>query len=62
MVEVSTGIADDTHMEIRSGLNGGERVITGPYEAVSQELAPGTKIQSPTGEEGGGEQVVAASQ
>ncbi len=62
MVEVTTGIADDTHMEIRSGLSGGERVITGPYEAVSQQLAPGTKIQMPGDEGGDGEQVVAASQ
>lgn len=53
MVEVTTGIADDTHMEIRSGLNGGERVITGPYSAVSRELESGTKIQTGPGASGG---------
>lgn len=61
MVEVSTGIADNTHMEIRSGLEGGERVITGPYSAVSRQLSPGAKVQVGAGGPGG-EQVVAASQ
>lgn len=44
MVEVATGIADDTYIEIRSGLSGGEQVIAGPYRAVSQTLAPGMKV------------------
>ncbi len=61
MVEVNTGIADDTHMEVQAGLNGGENVITGPYKAVSQELEPGTKIQTDSGSGASG-QVVAASQ
>ena len=51
MVEVNTGIADDTYMEITAGLEGGETVITGPYSAVSRELEPGMKIR--TGDEGG---------
>jgi len=38
MVEVETGISDDTHIHIRSGLDGGERVIIGPYSAVSRTL------------------------
>jgi HlyD family secretion protein len=46
MVEVTTGIADDTHMEIKAGLSGDETIITGPYSAVSRELEPGTKIQT----------------
>lgn len=45
MVEVATGIADDKYMEITSGLSGGETVVTGPYSAVSRELAPGDKIR-----------------
>jgi len=61
MVEVNTGIADDTHMEVRAGLDGGENVITGPYKAVSQELEPGTKIQTDSGNGGSG-QVVATFQ
>lgn len=62
MVQVQTGIADDTHMEIKSGLDGGERVITGPYQAVSQELNPGTKIRIEEAGDAGSGQVVAASQ
>jgi len=46
MVEVTTGIADDTYMHIRSGLEGGESVITGPYSAVSRELEPGASIRT----------------
>jgi len=53
MVEVTTGIADDTYMQIRSGLEGGERVITGPYSAVSRELEPGASIRTEQGEDGG---------
>ncbi|SHK32571.1 efflux RND transporter periplasmic adaptor subunit [Rhodothermus profundi] len=49
MVEVQTGISDDTHIEIVSGLQGGETVIIGPYRAVSQTLRPGmpVRIQQP---------------
>ncbi|MEM1125870.1 MAG: efflux RND transporter periplasmic adaptor subunit [Bacteroidota bacterium] len=42
MLEVETGIADDTHIEIRSGLEGTEEVIIGPFRAVSRELEPGS--------------------
>ena len=45
MVEVETGIADDTHIAVRSGLSGGETVIVGPYSAVSRELQPGTPVE-----------------
>lgn len=45
MVEVETGIADDTHIEIRSGLVGGETIVTGPYRAVSRELEPEAPVQ-----------------
>ncbi|MDQ7041699.1 MAG: efflux RND transporter periplasmic adaptor subunit [Rhodothermus sp.] len=49
MVEVETGISDDTYIEIISGLQGGETVIIGPYRAVSQTLRPGmaVRIQQP---------------
>lgn len=57
MVEVATGISDDTHIEIRSGLSGGEAVVIGPYSAVSRELEPGAKINTgDEGEEAGGPQ------
>jgi len=60
MMEVTTGITGETHMEIRAGLEGGERVITGPYSAVSRELEPGTKVQTSSGKGPGGNQVVAS--
>ena len=60
MVEVSTGISDDTHIEIRSGLSGGEQVITGPYSAVSRELEPGMKIRVDSEEDGSGSQIASA--
>ena len=46
MAEVRTGIADDTHIEIRSGLTGGETVVVGPYSAVSRTLEPGMRIRT----------------
>lgn len=61
MVQVTTGIADNTHMQIRSGLDGGERVITGPYSAVSRDLEPGAQIALDTADASGGG-VVAATQ
>jgi HlyD family secretion protein len=46
MFEVETGIADDTHIQIVSGLDGGEEVVTGPFRVVSRELAPGTGVRT----------------
>lgn len=44
MVEVKTGISDDSYIEISSGLKGGEEVISGSYRAISKELENGSKI------------------
>ncbi len=44
MIEVKTGISDDTYIEILSGLKGDEMVITGPYKAISKDLAKDSKI------------------
>ncbi len=44
MIEVKTGISDDTYIEIQSGLNGGEEVVSGPYRAISKELDDGSKL------------------
>ena len=60
MVEVTTGIADDTYMHIRSGLEAGETVITGPYSAVSRELEPGATIR--TQQRGGRRAAVATAE
>ena len=38
IVEVETGISDDTHIEVATGLAVGDQVVTGPYSAVSRTL------------------------
>lgn len=42
---VETGIQDDTNIEIISGLEEGDEIITGPYSVVSKTLKSGDKIQ-----------------
>jgi len=44
MIEVKTGISDDTYIEINSGLIEGQEVVTGPYRAISKELKDGSKV------------------
>src|SRR5690606_7950274 len=41
---VTTGIQDDSNIEILSGLQAGDVIITGPYNVVSKTLNPGDKI------------------
>jgi len=36
--KVTTGIQDDKHIQILSGLRSGEEVVTAPYSAVSRDL------------------------
>ncbi|MDA0682793.1 MAG: efflux RND transporter periplasmic adaptor subunit [Bacteroidetes bacterium] len=45
LVEVETGISDDSHYVILSGISVGEKVVTGPYRAVSRLLKPGELIE-----------------
>lgn len=44
-VKVKTGISDDNYIEIKSGLNGGEEVVTGSYRAISNDLKDGSKVR-----------------
>ncbi len=44
MVKVTTGIADDTYMEIKSGIAEGDEVISGSYSAISRKLKDGAKV------------------
>src|SRR5262252_3895527 len=44
MVKVTTGIADDTYTEIRSGIQPGDQVISGSYSAISRKLKEGARI------------------
>ena len=45
MVEVTTGIQDDSYIQILSGLDEGSEIITAPYSAISRKLKNGEKIQ-----------------
>ncbi len=56
MVEVKTGISDDTYIEIEKGLKGGEEVVSGPYRAISKELEEGTKVSVQSKQKGSGKQ------
>lgn len=42
--KVETGIADNTYIEIKSGLKPGEEVVSGSYTAVSRRLKDGAKV------------------
>jgi HlyD family secretion protein len=45
MVPVTTGIADDTYMEIKTGVKPGDEVISGSYSAISRKLKDGAKVE-----------------
>jgi HlyD family secretion protein len=45
MKEVKTGLSDDNYIEVTSGLEGGEQVVSGSYRAISRELAEGSNIR-----------------
>lgn len=42
---VKTGIQDINNIEVLSGLNEGEEVVTGPYNAISKTLKDGNKVK-----------------
>jgi len=42
--KVETGIADNTSIEIKSGLKAGEEVVSGSYAAISRRLKDGSKV------------------
>src|SRR5205809_1150702 len=44
MVKVTTGIADDSYIEIKSGINAGDEVISGSYSAISRKLKNDAKV------------------
>ncbi len=48
MRTVKTGIQDNDYIQILSGINAGEVIVTGPYAAVSRKLEPGSKINVET--------------
>lgn len=52
-IEVKTGISDDTYIEIIEGLTGDEKIISGPYRAISKELQDSTTVTVSKGKEFG---------
>ena len=45
MQKVETGIADDTFIEIKSGVKTGDEVVSGSYTAISRRLKDGMKVE-----------------
>jgi len=45
MVNVTTGIADTTHMEITTGLKKDDEVVSGPFSIITRVLKDGDKIR-----------------
>ncbi|MDQ6799558.1 MAG: efflux RND transporter periplasmic adaptor subunit [Acidobacteriota bacterium] len=45
MQKVETGIADNTYIEIKSGIKAGEEVVSGSYTAIARKLKDGMKVQ-----------------
>jgi HlyD family secretion protein len=48
---ITTGIQDDTYIEVTSGLQKGETIVTGPYTVVTKELNQDDKVYVKTKEE-----------
>ena len=48
---ITTGIQDDSNIEITSGLSEGDLVITGPYNTVTKILNNGDKIEEKSEDE-----------
>ena len=44
-VQVTTGIQNDTYIQVLSGLKGGEEVVSGPYSAISKTLKDKDKVE-----------------
>ncbi len=45
MQKVETGIADNTHIEVKSGVKSGDEVVSGGYAAISRKLKDGAAVQ-----------------
>lgn len=49
MVPVETGISDDNNIEIKVGLDEGQEVVSGSYQALSKTLKDGSRVKIKTG-------------
>ena len=45
MVPVRTGVQDDSYIQIKSGLKTGDKVVSGPYSAISRKLKRGEVVR-----------------
>ena len=45
MREVKTGIQDNDFIQVVSGLQEGEKVVTGPYAAIARKLKGGMRVR-----------------
>ncbi len=53
-VKVETGIQDTTHIEIKSGLKGGEEVVSGSFGVITRTLKDGMAVQIDKSKKGPG--------
>lgn len=53
MLPVERGISDDDYVEITSGLEAGQRVVSGSYKAIAEDLEEGKTVKV-TNQAGGG--------
>jgi HlyD family secretion protein len=44
-VEVETGVADETHVQITSGIDKNQEVVIGSYRVLSRDLKDGDKVK-----------------
>jgi HlyD family secretion protein len=44
--QVKTGIQDNEYIEILSGMEENDKVVTAPYRAISKKLAPGDEVET----------------
>jgi HlyD family secretion protein len=44
MRPVETGVADNSYIEVKSGLKTGDEVVSGSYAAISRTLKDGAKV------------------
>ena len=50
-VKVETGIQDNEYIEVKTGLDDSQQVVTAPYRAISKKLKPGDEIEIVTKED-----------
>ncbi len=49
LLSVATGISDNEHFEIVSGVSEGQKIVTGGYRAISKDLEDGKQVRIGTG-------------